>query len=94
MLLGSHLEVQSHMNAIPIVIAVIDILVCIGLVVLVIFQEGNAKGLGIIGGGADTFFGKSKGRSIDKILKKLTTVGAGVFAVLTVLLYLMTGRGG
>ena len=82
------------MNAIPIILAVIDILVCIGMVMLVIFQEGNAKGLGAIGGGADTFFGKAKGRSMDRILKKLTTVAAGLFAVLTVLLYLMTGRGG
>lgn len=81
------------MNAFHIIIAVIDILVCIGLVVLVIFQEGNAKGLGIIGGGADTFFGKSKGRSIDRVLKKLTTVAAVVFAALTILLYLLTGRG-
>jgi preprotein translocase subunit SecG len=47
------------MNAVPIVIAVIDILVCIGLVVLVIFQEGNAKGLGIIGGAAQIPFSAS-----------------------------------
>ncbi|MDW7655547.1 MAG: preprotein translocase subunit SecG [Bacillota bacterium] len=81
------------MNAFHIIIAIFDILVCIGLVVLVIFQEGNAKGLGVIGGGADTFFGKSKGRSMDRILKKLTTVAAVVFGFLTILLYLLTGRG-
>ncbi|MDD2534728.1 MAG: preprotein translocase subunit SecG [Eubacteriales bacterium] len=82
------------MNSIlSIVIAVIDILVSIGLVMLVIFQEGNSKGLGAIGGGADTFFGKSKGRTMDVLLKRLTTVLAIVFAVLTVALYLMTGRG-
>ena len=82
------------MNTFAIILAVIDILICLSLVLLVIFQEGNAKGLGAIGGGADTFFGKSKARSMDKILKRLTTVAAGLFAVLTVLLYLMTGRGG
>ena len=43
------------MEAVAIILAVIDILVCIGLVLLVIFQEGNSKGLGIIGGGAETF---------------------------------------
>ena len=41
-----------------IIVAVLDIIVCIALVILVIFQEGNDKGLGVIGGGADTFFGK------------------------------------
>ncbi len=81
------------MNVFHIILAVVDILVCIGLVVLVIFQEGNAKGLGVIGGGADTFFGKSKGRSMDRILKKLTTVTAVIFGCLTILLYLLTGRG-
>lgn len=82
------------MNVITIVIAVIDILVCLGLILLVVFQEGHSKGLGIIGGGAETFFGKSKGRSMDTVLKKLTTVTAVVFASLTIALYLLTGRGG
>jgi len=81
------------MNTFAIVIAVIDILVSIALVMLVIFQEGNSKGLGAISGGADTFFGKSKGRTIDALLKRLTSILAIVFAVLTVTLYLMTGRG-
>ncbi len=81
------------MQVFEIVLAVVDILVCIGLVMLVIFQEGNSKGLGAIGGGAETFFGKSKGRSIDALLKKLTTVVAVVFAILTVTLYLLTSRG-
>ena len=79
--------------AVAIIIAIIDILVSIGLVLLVVFQEGSSKGLGIIGGGAETFFGKSKGRSIDAVLKKLTTVAAVVFAILTIILYLLTGRG-
>ena len=81
------------MNTFAIVIAVIDILVSIALVMLVIFQECNSKGLGAISGGADTFFGKSKGRTIDALLKRLTSILALVFAVLTVVLYLMTGRG-
>lgn len=81
------------MQVFEIVLAVVDILVCIGLVMLVVFQEGNSQGLGAIGGGAETFFGKSKGRSIDALLKKLTTIIAIVFAILTVALYLLTSRG-
>lgn len=81
------------MDIFEIVLAVIDILVCIGLVMLVVFQEGNSQGLGAIGGGAETFFGKSKGRSIDALLKKLTSIVAIVFAILTVVLYLLTSRG-
>ncbi|NLC84068.1 MAG: preprotein translocase subunit SecG [Ruminococcaceae bacterium] len=81
------------MDVLEIILAIVDILVCIALVLLVVFQEGNSQGLGAIGGGAETFFGKSKGRSIDALLKKLTSVVAGLFAVLTIALYLMTSRG-
>lgn len=81
------------MTVLTIVFAIIDILLCIGLIFLVIFQEGNSKGLGAIGGGADTFFGKNKARSIDSLFKKLTTVVAVVFAGFTIVLYLLTGRG-
>jgi preprotein translocase subunit SecG len=80
-------------DVLEIVLAILDIVVCIALVLLVVFQEGNSQGLGAIGGGAETFFGKSKGRSIDALLKKLTSVVAGLFAVLTIALYLMTSRG-
>lgn len=81
------------MQALLIILAIVDVIVCVGLMLLVVFQEGSSQGLGIIGGGAETFFGKSKGRSIDAMLKKLTTAVAIIFAALTILLYLLTGRG-
>ena len=81
------------MNIIAIVIASVDILICVALVLLVILQEGNDKGMGVIGGGADTFFGKEKGRSIDSTLKKITSALAILFAILTVILYLMLAKG-
>lgn len=81
------------MSTLAIVIAIIDVLVCIALVILVIFQEGNDKGLGVIGGGADTFFGKQKGRTIDSRLKKITAGLAIGFAVLTILLFRILAGG-
>lgn len=81
------------MKVFSIILAIVDILTCISLVILVLFQQGQSRGLGAISGGAETFFGKSKGRSIDGLLKKITTVIALLFIVLTVILYLMTGRG-
>lgn len=82
------------MSPLVIILAVVDILVCVGLVFLVVFQEGNSKGLGVISGGADTFFGQGKGRTMDFMLKKLTSVLAIVFAILSVILFLLTGRAG
>ena len=80
------------MNVFAIVLGVIDIVICIALVLLVVFQEGNDKGMGVIGGGADTFFGKEKGRTIDKKLKRFTSLLAILFAVITVVLYLIIAR--
>lgn len=80
------------MQSLIVILAVLDILVCIALVFLVVFQQGNSEGLGSIAGGAETFFGKGKSRSIDEKLKKLTTVLAIIFAILSITLYLLTGR--
>jgi len=80
------------MKVFAIVLGVIDIVICIALVLLVVFQEGNDKGMGVIGGGADTFFGKEKGRTIDKKLKRFTSLLAIVFAIVTVVLYLIIAR--
>ena len=80
------------MQALVVVMAVVDILVCVALVFLVVFQEGNDRGLGSIAGGADTYLGKKKGSSIDAKLKKLTAVLAIAFAILSIALYLLTGR--
>ena len=80
------------MEVVAIIISIIDILICLALIGLVILQEGHSKGLGIIGGGAETFLGKSKGRTIDAKLKRFTTVAAIAFAVLTIVLHLLPGR--
>ena len=51
-------------------------------------QSGKSKKLsGTIAGGAETFFGKTKGKAIDKLLSKLTTIIAVCFVVLVVVVY-------
>lgn len=81
------------MKVLSIILAIVDIVTCIILVTLVLFQQGQSRGLGAIAGGAETFFGKTKGRSIDGLLKKFTTAIAIIFIIFTITLYLMTGRG-
>ncbi|HHV42499.1 MAG TPA: preprotein translocase subunit SecG [Clostridiaceae bacterium] len=81
------------MNTFTIILAVLDVLICIVLIALVIMQEGDSQGLGAISGGSDTFYGKAKGRSKEVMLKKITTGVAILFAVLTVVLYMLAGRG-
>ncbi len=82
------------MNTLQIVLGVIYVLICIGLVITVMFQESSSKGLGTLAGDkTDTFYGKTKKNSRDAILSRLTVVFAVSFAVLSMVLYLLTGRG-
>lgn len=81
------------MNALIIVLAVLDIIVCIALVALVGLQEGDSSGLGSLAGNFETFLDKSKGSSFEEKLQKLTSIVAISFAVLSIVLYLLTGRG-
>ena len=54
-----------------------QIVLTIALIVMVLMQSGKTQGLsGSIAGGAETFFGKNKGKTIDGILSKLTSVVA------------------
>lgn len=60
------------------------------LVIAVLMQQGKQKGLsGSISGGADTFFGKQKGKTVDKILSKATTIVAILFVALVITLYVI-----
>ena len=45
-------------------------------------QEGKDQGLGAIGGIADSYWGKIRGRSVEGTLEKLTAAAAVLFLVL------------
>lgn len=64
------------------------------LVVAVLMQSGKDKSLsGAIGGGAaDTFYGKSKGNTWDKVLSRATTVIAILFCILVVTAYVLISK--
>ena len=55
------------------------------LIIVVLLQESKSAGLsGAISGGADTFFGKNKGRTIEAKLEKMTKYVAILFFVLAI----------
>ena len=74
------------MEILRIILTVIFIVMCIALTVLVLMQEGKDAGLGAIAGGAETYWGKNKGRSMEGILVKFTTVLVALFIVLSAVL--------
>ena len=66
---------------------IIHTIISLALVVVVLMQHGKQQGLsGAIAGGAETFFGKNKGRTIDAMLKKVTAVVAALFIISSVAL--------
>ena len=75
------------------VITVIHVILCIVLIAVVLLQSGKTAGLsGSIGGGAETFFGKNKARTLDGMLEKATAVVAILFVATSIVLALFIGK--
>lgn len=72
------------------IVNIIHIIFAISIIVIVLLQSGKQAGLsGSIAGGAETFFGKNKGRTIDAMLGKYTAFAAIAFLVTSVALFLL-----
>lgn len=76
------------MGTLRLILTIIFILVCVALVVLVLMQEGKQQGLGSIGGAAESYWGKNKGRSMEGRLVQITKMLAVSFMVLAIILNL------
>lgn len=75
------------MEALKLVLLIVQIIVALVLIVTVLLQEGNSYGLsGSIAGGAETFFGKGKSRTLDGIFKSITKYSAVLFIILCLVL--------
>lgn len=71
-----------------IALGIVLLVLAVALVALVLLQQGKDKNLsGAIAGGADTFFGKSKGGNSDKLLSTITTVVSVVFVAVVLVMY-------
>ena len=80
------------MTAVSIIIDIVLILISIILIVTVLMQEGQRQGLGAIGGGAETFFGKNKAKSMEGRLQRYTKIAAVVFIVLAIVATIITSH--
>ena len=56
------------------------------MIVTVLLQSSESNGLGAISGGAETFFGKNKAKSIEGKLALITKICAIVFVVLSLVM--------
>lgn len=78
------------MNAWGIVLGVLLAIVAIAIIVVIILQEGNQQGLGVVTGAADSYFSKNKARSIDAFLSRWTKVFAAFFVIFVIALNVLS----
>jgi len=75
------------MTTMTIIFTIILFLACLVLVASILLQSGKQAGLsGDIAGGAESIWGKNKGRSYEGMLEKMTSISAIVFVIATVAL--------
>ena len=75
------------MGVLEIVFGVILLLFALGIIAVVLLQEGRQAGLsGVIQGGADSFLAKNKARTVDAFLSRSTKYIAIVFFVMNIVM--------
>jgi preprotein translocase subunit SecG len=79
------------MTVLEIVASILLFISSIGLIVIVLSQQGKDAYLGgaIAGGAAESFLGKNKASSIDKTLTRLTRILAIIVVALTLVVNIM-----
>ena len=69
---------------------IVHVILALVLIAVVLLQSSKTAGLsGTISGGAETFFGKNKARTMDGMLSKLTSIVAILFIVTSFVLSLI-----
>ena len=63
------------------IVTVVLVLCALVLIATVLLQPGESNGLGAIAGGAETFFGKNKAKTMEGKLALATKVSAAAFII-------------
>lgn len=78
------------METLKVILTIVLVLIELFLIAVVLLQSGKSAGLsGSIAGGAETFFGKNKARSVEGKLQRWTKIAALAFIVIAVILALL-----
>lgn len=78
------------MQFLEVLVYIILTLSSLVMIVTVLLQSGQSQGLGSIAGGAETFFGKNKAKTVEGKLALLTKIAAGVFVAMSLLLVIIS----
>lgn len=87
--LPDDVNTEEKMTTVEIILGAVLLVMSVFLIVSVLLQSGKDKGVSgtIAGGGSETFFGKTKGKSLDRKLSVLTSIVAIIFVLLVLVVY-------
>ena len=71
------------------IVGILLLISALVIIVTVLLQSGSRMGLGAIGGASETFFGKSKAKSMDAKLALITKICTGLFVALSLTMMLL-----
>lgn len=72
------------------ILAIILLIAAAVIIIAVLLQSSKGKGLsGTIAGSSETYFGRNKGKSLDKKLSMVTTILAVLFLCVVLFVYVM-----
>ena len=78
------------MDALQLVITILQLICGLAIILIVLFQSGKSAGLsGAIGGVADSFLSKNKAKTMDAKLARATKWIGAVFLILTLILLIL-----
>ncbi|MCH5286424.1 MAG: preprotein translocase subunit SecG [Christensenellaceae bacterium] len=77
------------MAVLNVILSVILIIAALFMIVTVLLQSSNVKGLGAVAGQMDSYFSKNKAKTVEAKLALGTKIAAGVFVALSLVLLLV-----
>ena len=77
------------MNALEIILTILEVIASIALIGVVLLQSGKNSGLGTINGNNDNYMSKGMANGLDKVLANSTKWIAGAWLLLTLSLSLI-----
>ena len=77
------------MGACEVICGILLVIASLIMFVTVLLQSSESNGMGAITGGAETFFGKNKSKSMEGKLALLTKICAVVFVVMSLALCIL-----
>ena len=78
------------MTTLDIIFGIVVLIMALFLLIAILLQSSKDHRLsGTIAGGAETFFGKQKGKSMDAVLNKVTAIVMAVFFVAVIAMYVV-----